>query len=101
VKISTKNKNEQIEPRNYIKVVNEFSCCRQTAAGSEDDAQERFTPNSADLASGVCRGEFSHSRSCEGPKPYFNILALLLFFCFILVCYFSAHMGLLFPLIFK
>jgi hypothetical protein len=53
VKISTKNKNEQIEPRNYIKVVNEFSCCRQTAAGIEDDAQERFTPNSADLASGV------------------------------------------------
>jgi len=59
------------------------------------------TSRAKQLASQWCRGYFSHSRSSEGPKPPFNILAYSRIFYFISVCYFSAHMGLLFLLVFK
>jgi hypothetical protein len=46
-----------------------------------------------------CRGYSSHSRSSEGPP--FNISAYSRIFYFISVCYFLAHTGLLFLLVFK
>jgi len=42
-----------------------------------------------------------HSRSSEGPKSSFNISAFSKTFYFVLFCYFLAHTGLLFFLVFK